>query len=124
MNRVYQAGRGQRRSCCGIIARKALGFSLGTPTGCRKVGAHDPSQDKTPARTAAHFAPILQSNEKAGALSRLCSRPMKKSRCGGSLDGVDFKVYQRRASYPPTGVDKQGWYTGAKWGRVPCSAAH
>jgi hypothetical protein len=48
--------------------------------------------------TAAHFAPILQSNEKAGALSRLCSRPMKKSRCGGSLDGVDFKVYQRRAS--------------------------
>ena len=69
--------------------------------------------------TAAHFAPILQSNEKAGALSRLCSRPMKKSRCGGgSLDGVDFKVYQRRASYLVKRVDKQGWYTGAETGRA------
>jgi hypothetical protein len=36
---------------------------------------------------------------------------MKKSRCGGSLDGVDFKAYQRRAAYPPRRVDKQGWYT-------------
>jgi hypothetical protein len=44
------------------------------------------------------LAPKLHFPEKAGALSRLCSRPMKKSRCGGSLDGVDFKVYQRRAS--------------------------
>ena len=50
--------------------------------------------------TAAHFAPILQSNEKAGALSRLCSRDEKEPvrLYGGSLDGVDFKVYQRRAS--------------------------
>ena len=35
---------------------------------------------------------------------------MKKSRCGGSLDGVDFKVYQRRASSltPKCIVGKQG----------------
>jgi hypothetical protein len=43
---------------------------------------------------------------------------MKKSRCGGSLDGVDFKVYQRRALYPCIRVDKQGWYTGAETGRA------
>ena len=47
---------------------------------------------------------------------------MKKSRYvrlyGGSLDGVDFKVYQRRASYPRTRVDKQGWYTGAESGSL------
>jgi hypothetical protein len=33
--------------------------------------------------TAAHFAPILQSNEKAGALSRLCSRDGKESQKRG-----------------------------------------
>jgi hypothetical protein len=43
---------------------------------------------------------------------------MKKSWCGGSLDGVDFKVYQRRASYLVKRVDKQGWYTGAETGRA------
>ena len=35
-----------------------------------------------------------------------------------SLDGVDLKVYQRRASYPSRRVDKQGWYTGAETGRA------